>query len=297
MCLCTHWTTYINPGFGPVSVAAHEGALLSKCGTSFKPQRDSPAAWRGNQIPHPEVTHSLTQPQSLTPPSPPSLPPLGCTHPCRCRASVPRRCRSCTPGLCGGHRVALRGSPGWAARRTPCSSRSRPAQSWLLGGRSGASLDTHTPLGSLQSPGTQNINIILKSASCKRTREDNSDSCYTDHRNSSVCVVWTSAEYPALSPSLHGYLWPHVAFRLAFARRAGMKGTFSGPQKHPPPCSCSLCFPPPITPHTPEPLHQLPAGTEIWWSTLKPGLGSPDCWGGKGWMSYSSLGIIKHHQG
>lgn len=256
--MCTHWTTYINPGVGQVSVAAHEGALLSKCGTGIKPQRDSPAAWRGNQIPHPEVTHSLTQPRSLTPPNLPSLPPLGCTHPCRCRVSGPRRCHSCTPGLYGGHRAVLRGSPGWAERHTPCSSRSHLGQSWLLGDRTGAPLDTHTPLGSLRSPTAQEVGIILKncfkrdSFLCKRTGEDNSLTHVTQITGIPQCVCglnlsWIPCTVPEPCTDICNSLSPSA---WDSPGEQEWKGRSLVPQNSPPPCSCSFCFSPPITPHT-----------------------------------------------
>lgn len=142
-------------------------------------QRETPAAWLGSQNLHPEVTHSLAQPQTLPnlnpktppasdPPTPPALPllsqpphhhlPCG-TYPCRCHGYGPHHCHSCTPGLYGGHRAVLRGNPGWAERHTPCSIRSRPGLSSLLGDRMEAQPDSHTPPDIQQSPTVTDIRV------------------------------------------------------------------------------------------------------------------------------------------
>lgn len=185
-CLCTHWTTYINPRVGQFSAAAHEGALFLKRGTGFKPEAPikekcqplgSKARFPTLKLHIPSLNPEL-KPQTLPnlnpkkpcfwpskpPPSPlfASLPSTACgTYPCRCHGHGPHHCHSCTPGLYGGHRAVLRGNPGWAERHTPCSSRRSPELSWPLGGRMEALLDTHTPWDSQQSPTGRDIGHTL----------------------------------------------------------------------------------------------------------------------------------------
>lgn len=145
------------------SRSSWRASVFFKRGTVFKPwdpikERPQPA-WIESQIFLPEVTHCLSQPllMSKSRPKEASRTPsyrLGGirTYPCRYRGCDPHRCRSCTPVLYGGRTAVPRGSLGWVALRTPCSSRNCRGPNWSQGGRTGAPRGTRTLPDSQQSP-------------------------------------------------------------------------------------------------------------------------------------------------